>query len=246
MVTIFRTGRMVMFKKIFQTRRDFLVKAGGTGLGLWLAGVAPFALAGEDKSSARQISPVEDLMREHGALRRVLLIYDEIGRRLSADTEPPAGVLTTAADIIRRFVEEYHEKLEETELFPRFEKAGKMVDLVKVLWLQHQVGRKITAAVLSLATPAALADAASRRRLQDHLHQFTRMYRPHAAREDTVLFPAFPALLPQQEYQELGEKFEDKEQQLFGKNGFENIVSQIADLEKQLGINDLAQFTPKI
>ncbi len=72
-------------------------------------------------------------MREHGALRRVLLIYDEIGRRLSADTEPPAGVLTTAADIIRRFVEEYHEKLEETELFPRFEKAGKMVDLVKAL-----------------------------------------------------------------------------------------------------------------
>ena len=199
-----------MFKKIFQTRRDFLVKAGGTGLGLWLAGVAPFALAGEDKSSARQISPVEDLMREHGALRRVLLIYDEIGRRLSADTEPPAGVLTTAADIIRRFVEEYHEKLEETELFPRFEKAGKMVDLVKVLLLQHQAGRKVTAAILSLATPAALADAASRRRLQDYLHQFTRMYRPHAVREDTVLFPAFSALLPQQEYQDWGKNLKTR------------------------------------
>ena len=233
-----------MFKKIFQTRRDFLVKAGGTGLGLWLAGAPPFALAGEDKSSERQISPVEDLMREHGALRRVLLIYDEIGRRLSADTEPPAGVLATAADIIKRFVEEYHEKLEETELFPRFEKAGKMVDLVKVLWLQHQVGRKVTAAILTLATPTALADTASRRRLQDLLHQFTRMYRPHAAREDTVLFPAFSALLPQQEYQDLGEKFENMEQKLFGKNGFENIVSQITDLEKQLGIYDLSQFTP--
>ena len=233
-----------MFKKIFQTRRDFLVKAGGTGLGLWLAGAPPFALAGEDKSSERQISPVEDLMREHGALRRVLLIYDEIGRRLSADTEPPAGVLTTAADIIKRFVEEYHEKQEETELFPRFEKAGKMVDLVKVLWLQHQVGRKVTAAILTLATPTALADTASRRRLQDLLHQFTRMYRPHAAREDTVLFPAFSALLPQPEYQDLGEKFENREQKLFGKNGFENIVSQITDLEKQLGIYDLSQFTP--
>ena len=233
-----------MFKSKFQTRRDFLVKAGGASLALWLAGSAPLALAGEDESPERQISPVEDLMREHGALRRVLLIYDEIGRRLSADAEPPAGVIATAADIIRRFVEEYHEKLEETELFPRFEKAGKMVDLVKVLWLQHQVGRKVTAAILSLATPAALADAASRHRLQDHLHQFTRMYRPHAAREDTVLFPAFSALLPRQEYQALGEKFEDAEQKLFGHNGFENIVSQIVDLEKQLGIYDLAQFTP--
>ena len=64
-------------------------------------------------------------MLEHGALRRVLLIYDEIGRRLSADAEPPAGVIAAAADIIRRFVEEYHEKQEETELFLALKKPAK-------------------------------------------------------------------------------------------------------------------------
>ena len=118
------------------------------------------------------------------------------------------------------------------------------MDLVKVLWLQHQVSRKVTAAILSLATPAALADAASRRSAAGS----PAPVHPHVSaargREDTVLFPAFPALLPRQEYQALGEKFENREQKLFGKNGFENIVSQIADLEKQLGIYDLSQFTP--
>ena len=206
--------------------------ASGAGLGLWFVGGTPFALADANGTEAREISPVEDLIREHGALRRVLLIYDEIRRRLTAAAELPAGVVSAAANIIRRFVEEYHEKLEENELFPRFERAGRLVDLVKVLRLQHQAGRKVTATILSLATPESLNDPAFRGRLAESLDQFGRMYRPHAAREDTVLFPAFPALLPEKEYKELGEKFEDTEQQLFGKNGFENIVNQIADLGK--------------
>jgi len=41
----------------------------------------------------------------------------------------------------------------------------------------------------------------------------------------------------------MGEQFEDKEHQLFGEHGFENIVAEIARLEAALGIGDLAQFT---
>ena len=43
-----------------------------------------------------------------------------------------------------------------------------------------------------------------------------------------------------------GDRFEDREHQLFGEHGFENIVSQVAELEKTLGIYDLGQFTPKL
>jgi len=42
-----------------------------------------------------------------------------------------------------------------------------------------------------------------------------------------------------------GCKSEDKEQELFGQDGFEKIVVQVAGLEKQLGLFDLSQFTPK-
>ena len=44
----------------------------------------------------------------------------------------------------------------------------------------------------------------------------------------------------------LGEDFEKREHQLFGEEGFEKFVAQVAEIEKQLGIYDLAQFTPKI
>jgi hypothetical protein len=70
------------------------------------------------------------------------------------------------------------------------------------------------------------------------------MYRPHASREDTVLFPAFRGVLGRTRYRELGEEFEEKEHQLFGEHGFEHVVSQISDFERALGIYDLASFTP--
>ena len=45
------------------------------------------------------------------------------------------------------------------------------------------------------------------------------------------------------ELAELGDKFEDIEHEQFGKDGFEQAVAQIAEIEKSLGLADLAQFT---
>ena len=74
-------------------------------------------------------------------LRRILLIYEDIQGRLNSGKEFPPEVLSSAAGIIQAFIENYHEKLEEDYLFPRFEEAGKLVELVTVLKEQHKAGR---------------------------------------------------------------------------------------------------------
>ena len=199
-----------------------------------------------EEKKGKEISPAEDLMREHGALSRILLIYDDIIERLNSGKEFPPEVLTSSAGLIRRFVEDYHEKLEEDYLFPRFEKAGKLVDLVKILFQQHQAGRRLTDHIRSLAALSTVKNPEEKRRLTRYLRLFIRMYRPHKAREDTVLFPAFHTIVSPKEFDTLGESFEDKEEELFGKNGFERVVEEVAGLEKKLGIYDLSQFTPKI
>ena len=79
--------------------------------------------------------------------------------------------------------------------------------------------------------------------LSRSLRQFVRMYRPHESREDTVLFPAIRGLMTEKEYDELGEQFEEREHELFGERGFEDIVGKVAAFEKTLGIYDLSQFT---
>jgi hemerythrin-like domain-containing protein len=74
---------------------------------------------------------------------------------------------------------------------------------------------------------------------------FIKMYRPHEAREDTVLFPSLHRIVTAQQMKDLGEQFEKEEDRLFGDEGFEKTVAQVAEIEKGLGIYDLAQFTPK-
>jgi hemerythrin-like domain-containing protein len=227
------------------TRRDFICQGGAILGAAVLLGPAP-AWAAECVLETVEVTPTEDLMQEHGVLRRLLLIYDDMGRRLKQGQAFPLEVLQGATALIRRFVEDYHEKDEEEYLFTRFYKAGKLVDLVNVLYQQHQAGRKVTAHIQSLTSPALFGPGPARAQVVEFMAAFTRMYRPHAAREDTVLYPAFRSVISPKEFMALGETFEDKEERLFGKNGFEKIVGQVADLEKQLGIYQLTEFTPKV
>ena len=207
------------------------------------AAALPVNLLAKEKEEEEEVSTNEDLMREHGILKRVLLCYDEVIRRIRARQDFPPQTVTDGATIIRKFIEDYHEKLEENHLFPRFRKAGKLTDLVDVLYTQHQAGRRVTDRVLSAV--ASLKSQDDRNRLADDLAAFNRMYAPHEAREDTVLFPELHKIVSPHEYDSLGEQFEKIERQTFGGNGFDIYRDKVEAIEKQLGIYDLAQFTPK-
>lgn len=215
-----------------------------------LAATAPLLLTAQSKAKKQDeeedVSPAEDLMREHGVLKRVLLIYRDVINRIDGKQDFSPDVVMSSAKLIRTFVEDYHEKLEQDYLFPRFRKANKLVDLVDVLYDQHQKGRILTDQTMHLATAAAAKDPSQRAQLRNALHQFVRMYEPHEAREDTVLFPEFRKLVSKHEYDALGEDFEKKENELFHGDGFEKNVDAVARLEKQLGIYELAQFTPSV
>ena len=224
-----------------QTRRELII--GGAAAAALVLGGRARADKKDKEHDDDEVSPTEDLMREHGVLRRILLVYGEVLRRFGAGQEVPADALAHSATIIREFIEDYHEKDEEEFIFPRFEKAHRLTDLVAVLRTQHQAGRKLTADVLKLANAAALKSDANRKQVGDALAKFIRMYQPHAAREDTVLFPAFRELIGEKELARLQDVFEDKEKAL-PHGGFEKMVDEVAKIEQTLGIADLARFTP--
>ena len=103
----------------------------------------------------------------------------------------------------------------------------------------------MTDQIMQLSKTKALSENEPRK-IIELLASFNFMYRPHEAREDTILFPAFRKLVSQHEYDALGEEFEQNEHKRFGEDGFETMVNKVADIEKQLGIYELAQFTPTI
>jgi len=232
-------------------RRRFFDAACKIGAGAFVAaGATTVALAQKDEgksgtkknSKPEEVGPTEDLMREHGVLNRVLLIYDHFISSIERNQKFNHELISRSAQIIRSFVEEYHERQEEQFLFPRFEKAGVLTDLVPVLKNQHQAGRRVTDQITSLAN----AKGADRAKLGEALRQFVRMYRPHEAREDTVLFPELRKIVSGHEFDALGEQFEKNEHKQFGADGFELYRDKVAALEKELGIYDLAQFTPNV
>ncbi|WP_246667214.1 hemerythrin domain-containing protein [Bradyrhizobium sp. UNPA324] len=191
-----------------------------------------------------EVTPPEDLMREHGVLERVLLLYEAAMRKLSSNEDFDPALITQSAEIIRDFINNYHEKSEEQHVFPRFKKAGKMTDLVDILLRQHEAGRKVTQSILTLA-PKSRTGADDRKQLVDSMQSFITMYRPHAAREDTDLFPKLKDVVSSSEYDAMAEEFEKKEHEMFGEDGFEKIAARVARLEQQMGIDDLNQFTPR-
>src|SRR5258706_15898313 len=127
-------------------RRLFLTSTTMSALALACSGSshAPAHAEAGKPGEDDEVTPAEDLMREHGVLRRVMYLYDDAAQRLDGRREVPLDALASGAVIVRRVIENYHEKLEEDFLFPRYEKAGKLADLTATLRRQHVVGRTLT------------------------------------------------------------------------------------------------------
>lgn len=227
-------------------RRAFILKGAAVATAVGLAG--PTALLGSRADGAGKgegASAMEILMREHGVLDRLLLIYDRalLGIR-AGSTDLSPEVVGRAADIVREFVQECHEKLEEEHVFPRLKQGRDR--LVTVLLRQHEAGRVHNNRIRRLAVDEVMGSPQNRKDLVSSLQAFIAMYRPHKAWEDTVLFPAFHSVASPGEAASLARDFEKKEREMFGKDGYRAVLARVEELEKKLGIFDLGRFTPAI
>jgi hemerythrin-like domain-containing protein len=226
-----------------------VIAASGAGAGLLLtAGNPDLVLAaqrGHGKGQEKEVGAVEDLMREHGVLRRALLVYIESVPKIRVNPDSiPADALTRTAKLFRSFGEDYHERrLEEAYIFPAIKKAGgPAAGYADVLKAQHDRGREVTEYILAVTGKGGIGTGDAEP-LARALESFVLMYQNHAAREDTIVFPAWKETFSDRQLHEMCDKFEEIERQQFGKDGYEDAVSQIGQIEQALGLADLAQFT---
>jgi hemerythrin-like domain-containing protein len=157
-----------------------------------------------------------------------------------------AAAIRKAAQLFRDFGENYHEKmLEEEHIFPRIRRMNKpaLTRYVEILIAQHQRGREITDYILSVSKPPRISSA-NAEPLARVFEGFVRMYANHAAREDTIIFPAWKTNFTDKQLDELSDQFEDIEHKMFGKDGFDDAEAKIGSIEETLGLGDLSQFTP--
>jgi hemerythrin-like domain-containing protein len=208
-----------------------------------LAAAMPLAVLADEEKSTKVLA-VEDLMREHGVLRRALLVYAQAAGQLGRGQAIPAQALHRAAELFRRFGEDYHERaLEEPHVFPAVIAAGgNPATICRTLATQHRRGRQITDYLLAASAGTAIGRSRMDA-LAGVLEGMVRMYQHHTAIEDTVVFPAWKRTLTPARYDALSERFEALEKRMFGHDGFEDAVGRIAAVEQAFGLADLAALT---
>jgi hemerythrin-like domain-containing protein len=231
------------------SRRAVLLSVGGlaaAGGGFAAgSGVARADNSGSDSLEVlRTPTPGEDLMAEHGLLVRILLIYRHLLGAQASGHPVPAGHAHDSALIIRDYIEAFHEELEEAYVFQRLVQAGQLRPTVSTLLVQHARGRELTQLILAESGGSGSLATATAARVASAMAAFVRMYEPHEAREDTVVYPAFRALLKPAEIADLGARFAELQTEQFGSDGFAAMVGRVGAIEQALGIYDLAQFTP--
>src|SRR4051812_25110066 len=101
--------------EVVPNRRAFLSRAMAATSAALLAPALLHAKENANKGEKEEkgeedVSPAEDLMREHGILKRVLFIYEEAIRRIGANEDLPPEAVLDSAKIIRTFIEDYHEQ----------------------------------------------------------------------------------------------------------------------------------------
>ena len=209
-----------------------------------MAHAAGSGLAPDSAEVLRTPTPGEDLMTEHGLLIRILLIYRHLLTSQGSGQPVPASHAHDSALIIHDYIEAFHEELEEAYVFRQLLQAGQLKPTVSTLLLQHARGRELTQLILAESGGSGSLPAAAASRVTGAMAAFVRMYEPHEAREDTVIYPAFRAILAPAEIAELAQRFANLQTEQFGSDGFAAMVSRVAAIEQALGIYDLAQFTP--
>jgi hemerythrin-like domain-containing protein len=200
------------------TRRRFIRTSTLVGASLLLAGCrrgegTNSQTEARDESTGKadenqigdEVTATEDLMREHGVLRRALLVYSAVALKLRSNASVVApDALAKTAKLFREFGEEYHEKkLEEAYIFPAVKKAGgEAATYPDILVVQHNRGREITDYIIDVAQGAKLG-ASNAEPMAKALEAFVLMYRNHAAREDTIIFPAWKVTMTGKQLDEM-------------------------------------------
>jgi hypothetical protein len=108
------------------------------------------------------------------------------------------------------------------------------------------VGRELTDVIRDGVRTASWRAADGRRRTAAALRAFTRMFRPHEAREGTVVFPRLPVVLGVADLDTLGERIAREERARFGSDGMMAVVHRVSALELPLGLYRLEPFTASV
>ena len=176
------------------------------------------------------------LKKDHRVIEQMLRLLELTSKKLENGEDMPVDLLKKALDFIRNFADNYHHGKEEDILFKKMGEKGFGIEggPVAVMLDEHNTGRGYTRALSEGIDKYASGDDNARKEIAENARNYTRLLATHIMKEDNILYTLADKILPQNQQEELLNKFAVVEKEQLGDERLQYYMSMPDELIKAI------------
>src|SRR4030066_2183574 len=176
------------------------------------------------------------LKKDHRVIEKVLRLLELTSKKLVNGEDVPVDLLKKTLDFISNFAAHYHHGKEEEILFKMMGEEGFGIEggPITVMLDEHNTGRGYTQALSEGMGKYASGDDNARKEIAEKARNYTRLLATHIMKEDNILYPLADKILPQNQQEELLDKFAIVENDRLGDGRLQYYVNMPDELIKAL------------
>jgi hemerythrin-like domain-containing protein len=185
------------------------------------------------------MTPTEDLINEHKAIKVMLSIMSKIAEDIKANKEFYIKDVEQIVDFLKTFADKCHHGKEETSLFPALVLAGipKENGPIGVMLHEHTLGRGYIKEISNSVENCKIGKTCSSELIAANLTNYVNLLQNHIHKEENILFPMANKTLSEQKQKEISEQFEKIEEEVVGHGVHEQYHELLNQLKsKYLGL----------
>ena len=164
------------------------------------------------------MTPTEDLINEHKAIKVMLSIMSKIAGDIKANKAFYIKDIEQIVDFLKTFADKCHHGKEEGLLFPAMEEAGipKEGGPIGVMLIEHEQGRSHIKGMSEAFDKFKKGDRKASVKIAENSESYIAILTQHIAKEEKILFPMADKVLSKVTQDKLNEEFEKLEVERIG------------------------------
>ncbi len=181
------------------------------------------------------MKPIEDLKREHQAIKLMLTILTEVARELETGQAADLKDLNDILEFLKVFADRCHHAKEEQLLFPALEKAGlpREQGPLEVMLNEHNEGRIQVKVMEEALDGIARGQERAGLNFARQARAYVDLLAGHIDKEDNVLYPLADDRLGRKARETLEAGFERLEREIIGPGRHQEFQRLLERLEKK-------------
>lgn len=184
---------------------------------------------------------LELLRDEHRAIERLLrILHAAVGERGDLPKRPE--LLVRAVEMLQNYAENFHQELEERELFPRLEREGvpRQGGPLEVLSAEHRLAKHYVDDMRSALARWSKGEESAWPELVETIQAYSMLLRAHIGKEEMVILPlAYHAF--QGRTDELDQELEKAHLLQIDETERKEYERILTELEEELGLDSFSE-----